>query len=46
MENRSINPDLYAKLKRAETTEVKGASHVPFLSHPKEVAKVIENAAQ
>ena len=48
-EDRSINPDLlrfYAKRMKAKTTEIKGASHVPFLSHPKEVAKVIENAAQ
>ena len=48
-EDRSINPDLlrfYAKRMGAKTTEIKGASHVPFLSHPKEVVKVIEAAAK
>ena len=48
-EDRAINPDLlrfYAKRMGAKTTEIKGASHVPFLSHPKEVAKVIEAAAK
>lgn len=47
--DRAINPDLlrfYAKRIGAKTTEIKGASHVPFLSHPKEVAKVIESAAE
>ena len=47
--DRSINPDLlrfYAKRMNAKTTEIKGASHVPFLSHPKEVAAVIEAAAK
>jgi hypothetical protein len=29
----------------AKTTELK-SSHVPFLSHPKEVVKVIEQAGQ
>ena len=46
-EDRAINPDLerfYAKRMGATTTEIK-SSHVPFLSHPKEVAKVIEAAA-
>ena len=48
-EDRAINPDLlrfYAKRMGAKTTEIKGASHVPFLSHPKAVAKVIEAAAK
>jgi pimeloyl-ACP methyl ester carboxylesterase len=48
-EDRAINPDLlrfYAKRMGAKTTEIKGASHVPFLSHPKEVVKVIESAAK
>lgn len=48
-QDRAINPDLlrfYAKRMNAKTTEIKGASHVPFLSHPKEVVKVIEAAAQ
>lgn len=47
-EDRAINPDLerwYAKRIRATTTEIK-ASHVPFLSHPMEVARVIEAAAK
>ena len=30
----------------AKTTEIKGASHVPLLSHPKAVAIVIEAAAK
>jgi pimeloyl-ACP methyl ester carboxylesterase len=48
-EDRAINPDLlrfYAKRMGAKTTEIKGASHVPFLSHPKEVVKVIEAASK
>lgn len=48
-EDRAINPDLlrfYAKRMGAKTTEIKGASHVSFLSHPKEVANVIEAAAK
>jgi pimeloyl-ACP methyl ester carboxylesterase len=48
-EDRAINPDLlrfYAKRMGAKTTEIKGASHVSFLSHPKEVANVIESAAK
>jgi pimeloyl-ACP methyl ester carboxylesterase len=47
-DDHAINPDLerfYAKHGGAKTTEIK-ASHVPFLSHPKEVAKVIEDAAR
>jgi pimeloyl-ACP methyl ester carboxylesterase len=46
-EDQAINPELerfYAKRIGAKTTEIK-SSHVPFLSHPKEVAKVIEAAA-
>ena len=46
-EDQAINPELerfYAKRMGATTTEIK-SSHVPFLSHPKEVAKVIETAA-
>jgi pimeloyl-ACP methyl ester carboxylesterase len=46
-EDQAINPELerfYAKRMGATTTEIK-SSHVPFLSHPKEVAKVIEAAA-
>ena len=48
-EDRAINPDLlrfYAKRMNAKATEIKGSSHVPFLSHPKEVVKVIELAAK
>ena len=47
-EDRAINPDLerfYAKRMNAKTTELK-SSHVPFLSHPKEVVQVIEAAAR
>lgn len=46
-EDRAINPELerfYAKRIGATTTEIK-SSHVPFLSHPKEVVTVIEAAA-
>lgn len=47
-EDRAINPDLerfYAKRMNAKTTELK-SSHVPFLSHPKEVVRVIEEASK
>lgn len=43
----AINPDLerfYAKRMNAHTTEV-DASHVAFISHPDEIAKIIEEAA-
>lgn len=46
-EDRALNPDLerfYAKRMGAKTTEIK-ASHVAFLSHPAEVARLIERAA-
>jgi pimeloyl-ACP methyl ester carboxylesterase len=46
-EDHAINPDLerfYAKRIHATTTEIK-ASHVAFLTHPAEVARVIEAAA-
>ena len=46
-EDHAINPDterFYAKRANAKTTELK-SSHVSFLSHPKEVVKVIEAAA-
>jgi len=46
-EDRAIHPDLerfMAKRMGATTSEVK-ASHVPFISQPKEVVKVIEAAA-
>jgi pimeloyl-ACP methyl ester carboxylesterase len=47
--DRTINPDLerfYAKRANSTTTEVPGASHCVFISHPKEVADVIESAAR
>jgi pimeloyl-ACP methyl ester carboxylesterase len=46
-EDRAINPELerfYAKRTGATMVEIK-SSHVPFLSHPAEVVKVIEAAA-
>ena len=45
--DRSINPDqerMMAKRANAKTVEVK-ASHVAYMSHPKETAKLIEEAA-
>jgi pimeloyl-ACP methyl ester carboxylesterase len=45
--DRAINPELQrfmAKRIGAKTTEIK-SSHVPFISHPKEVAKLIKAAA-
>ena len=47
-QDRAINPDLerfYAKRANAKTTELM-SSHVAFLSRPREVVKVIEEAAQ
>lgn len=46
-QDRAINPDLerfYAKRMNAKTTEIK-ASHVVFISHAGEVARIIEQAA-
>jgi pimeloyl-ACP methyl ester carboxylesterase len=46
-DDKAINPDLerfYAKRMGAKTTEIK-ASHVAFLSHPADVARLIEQAA-
>jgi pimeloyl-ACP methyl ester carboxylesterase len=46
-EDRSINPDqerMMAKRAKAKTVEVK-ASHVSYMSYPKETAKLIEEAA-
>jgi pimeloyl-ACP methyl ester carboxylesterase len=46
-EDRAISPDLerfYARRMGATTTEIK-SSHVPFVSRPKEVARVIQQAA-
>jgi pimeloyl-ACP methyl ester carboxylesterase len=47
--DRTINPDLerwYAKPANSHTVEVAGASHSVYVSHPKEVADVIESAAR
>jgi pimeloyl-ACP methyl ester carboxylesterase len=46
-DDHAINPDLerfFAKRIGAKTTEI-ASSHVPFLSHPQEVAQLIEQAA-
>ena len=47
--DRVINPDLerwYAKRAKSHTTEIAGASHSVYESHPKQVAAVIEEAAR
>jgi pimeloyl-ACP methyl ester carboxylesterase len=47
--DRTISPDLerwYAKRANSHTVEVAGASHAVYVSHPKEVADVIESAAR
>ena len=47
--DRTINPDLerwYAKRAHSQTVEVAGASHSVYVSHPREVAGVIESAAR
>ena len=46
--DRTINPDLerwYAARAKSHTVEVSGASHCVYVSRPKEVAAVIEDAA-
>jgi pimeloyl-ACP methyl ester carboxylesterase len=46
--DRAINPDLerwYAERAKSHKVEVPGASHVVYISHPKEVAALIEEAA-
>jgi pimeloyl-ACP methyl ester carboxylesterase len=46
--DRAINPDLerwYAKRANSHTVEVAGASHAVYVSRPKEVAALIEEAA-
>ncbi len=46
-EDQALNPNLerfFAKRIGAKTTEIK-SSHVPFISHPAEVARLIEQAA-
>jgi len=47
--DRVINPDLerwYAARAKSRTVEVSGASHSVYVSRPKEVAAVIEDAAR
>jgi pimeloyl-ACP methyl ester carboxylesterase len=47
--DRTISPDLerwYAKRAKSHTVEVAGASHAVYVSHPKEVASLIEDAAR
>ena len=47
--DRAINPDLerwYAARAKSQTVEVAGASHAVYVSHPKEVAELIESAAR
>src|SRR5882724_6739423 len=47
--DRTINPELerwYAKRANSHKVEVAGASHSVYVSHPKEVADVIESAAR
>jgi pimeloyl-ACP methyl ester carboxylesterase len=47
--DRTINPDLerwYAKRAHSHTVEVAGASHSVYLSHPREVADLIESAGR
>jgi pimeloyl-ACP methyl ester carboxylesterase len=46
--DRTINPDLerwYAKRAKSHTIELSGASHCAYISHAKEVAALIEDAA-
>ena len=46
--DRIINPDLerwYAARANSQKVEVKGASHSVYISRPKEVAALIEEAA-
>jgi pimeloyl-ACP methyl ester carboxylesterase len=47
--DKAINPDLerwYAKRAHSHMVEVAGASHSVYVSHPREVADVIESAAR
>jgi pimeloyl-ACP methyl ester carboxylesterase len=48
-QDRTINPELerwYARRAHSHTVEVPGASHAVYVSHPKEVADLIESAAR
>ena len=47
--DKTINPDLermYAKRAKSHKVEVEGASHAVYIFQPKEVAALIEDAAQ
>ena len=47
--DRTINPDLerwYAARAKSKKVEVEGASHAVYVSQPKEVAALIEEAAE
>jgi pimeloyl-ACP methyl ester carboxylesterase len=47
--DKTINPNLermYAERAKSHKVEVEGASHAVYISHPKEVAALIEDAAQ
>jgi pimeloyl-ACP methyl ester carboxylesterase len=47
--DRTISPELerwYAERAKSHTVEIAGASHSVYVSHPKEVADVIESAAR
>jgi pimeloyl-ACP methyl ester carboxylesterase len=47
--DKAINADLqrwYAARAKSHTVEVAGASHAVYISHPKEVADIIESAAR
>ena len=47
--DRTINPDLERwmyKRANSQVTEVQGSSHAIYVSHPKEVAHLIEQAAR
>ena len=47
--DKTINPDLerlYAARARSHTVEIEGASHAVYVSHPREVAALIEEAAK
>jgi pimeloyl-ACP methyl ester carboxylesterase len=47
--DKTINPDLermYAERAKSHKVEAEGASHAVYISHPKEVATLIEDAAQ
>jgi pimeloyl-ACP methyl ester carboxylesterase len=47
-DDKVINPDLermYAERAHSHKVEIEGASHAVYISHPKEVAALIEDAA-